>query len=253
MIDPIVFTIGSLQIRWYGIIFAIGFLLAIPISIKLGKQRNITKEQIYDFFIYLIPSSIIGARLLAVILNFSLYQDNLLRIFYIWEGGMAFHGGLLGAVAGTYLFCKKHKIKFYDIADIIVIPAALGLSLGRIANFINQEFYGRLTDLPWGVNFDTAEGKRHPSQIYESIKNLIIFFILLNTYKIKNLKRGVIFWFFILLYSLFRFSVEFFKAQDLYNGLTYGQWISIPLFILSLIMLTKIGKNENKTNNKKHI
>jgi len=243
MIDPIAFTIGNININWYGIIYALGFLIAIPISIKLGKQRNITKQQIYDYFIYLIPSSIIGARLLAVILNFHLYQDNLLKILYIWQGGMAFHGGLIGAAIGTYFFCKKHKVHFYDIADIISIPLALGLSLGRLGNFINQEFYGRLTNLPWGIHYDVVEGKRHASQIYESIKNFIIFIFLLNFYKLKKLKRGVIFWLFIFLYSLFRFFVEFYKDQPLiYLNLTYGQLISILLFILSTIMLRKIGK-----------
>ncbi len=242
MIDPIAFTIGTLQIHWYGIIFALGFLIAIPISIKLAKKRNITKQQIYDYFVYLIPSSIIGARLLAVILNFHLYQDNLLRVFYIWQGGMAFHGGLLGAIIGTYFFCKKYKIHFYDIADIIVIPLALGLSLGRIGNFLNQEFPGRITNVPWGIYYDNLEGLRHPSQIYESIKNFFIFIILLNFYKVKNIKRGVIFWMFIALYSLFRFIIEFFKDQVIFSGLTYGQWISIPLFIISIIVLKNIRK-----------
>jgi phosphatidylglycerol---prolipoprotein diacylglyceryl transferase len=242
MISSIAFTLGTLNIRWYGVIFALGFLIAIPISIKLGKQRNITKQQIYDYFIYLIPSSIIGARLLAVILNFHLYQDNLLSILYIWNGGMAFHGGLIGAAMGTYFFCKKQKIHFYDLADIMVIPLALGISIGRIGNFLNQEFYGRLTDVPWGITYDNIQGKRHPSQIYESIKNFIIFLILLNTYKLKSLKKGVTFWSFIFLYSLFRFFVEYFKDQVIFSSLTYGQWISIPLFLLSIVMLIRIGK-----------
>ena len=120
---------------------------------------------------------------------------------------------------------------------------ALGLSIGRIGNFINQEFPGRFTTLPWGITYENIQGKRHPSQIYESIKNFIIFLILLNFYKIKNLKKGTIFWFFILLYSLFRFLVEFVKEQQLlFLNLTYGQLISIPLLILAVIMLTKIGK-----------
>ncbi len=251
MIDPIALQIGTLQFRWYGIIFALGFLMAIPISIKLGKQRNITKEQIYDYFTYFIPFSVIGARLMSVILNFHLYQYNLIKIFYIWEGGMAFHGGLFGAFLGTYIFSKKNKIHFYDMLDIIAIPSALGLAFGRIGNFINQEFYGRLTNLPWGIKYDVVEGKRHPSQIYESLKNLFIFFTLLNFYQIKKLKRGTIFWLFVLLYSVLRFIIEYFKEQQLYIfNLTYGQLIGIPLFILSLIMLKKIANEKTrKTNN----
>ena len=247
MIDPVAFSIFGLEIRWYGIIFALSFLMAIPISIKLGKQRNITKEQIYDFFTYFIPFSVIGARLMSVILHFNLYQDNLIKIFFIWEGGMAFHGGLIGAILGTYLFCKKYKVHFYDIADIIVIPVALGLTFGRLGNFINQEFYGRLTNMPWGIKYDVVEGKRHPSQIYESLKNLFIFFTLLNFYKIKKLKRGTIFWLFVLLYSTLRFIIEFFKDMPIYYfNLTYGQLISIPFFILSLLMLIKIAKTKRK-------
>lgn len=224
---------------------ALGFILGLLISIKLAKKRNISEETITDFFIYLIPASIIGARLTAVLLNFSYYKDNLLEIFAVWHGGMAFHGGLAAAVLAALYFCKKKKIKFYDLADIIIIPLALGLALGRIGNFINQEFYGTLTNLPWGVYFDNIEGKRHPTQIYEAIKNLFIFILLLIAYQTKKLKKGVIFWSFILLYSLLRFLIEFTKDQVKYHNLTYGQIISIPLFILSIVMLYKIGKKTN--------
>jgi phosphatidylglycerol---prolipoprotein diacylglyceryl transferase len=240
MIDPVAFQISNLAIRWYGIIMAISFIIGIYLSIYLAKQKNISKETIIDYFIYLIPASIIGARLGAVILNYHQYS-NPLEIFAVWHGGMAIHGGIIGAVAITIYFCKKREIHFYDMADIVVIPLAFGLGLGRIGNFINQEFYGRPTDLPWGVYFNNVPEKRHPSQIYESIKNFIIFFITLNLYSVKKLKRGTIFWFFILLYSILRFSVEFLKDMPTYLNLTYGQIISIPLIIISIVMLKKIS------------
>ena len=242
MIDPIAFQIGSLGIRWYGIIMALGFLLAFFIARKLAKYRNISKEDISDYFLYFIPGSIIGARLWAVILNHNQY-NSLLDILAVWNGGMAIHGGIIGAIIVTFYFCKKRNIHFYDIADIIVIPTALGLAIGRIGNFINQEFIGKPTDLPWGVYFDNVGEKRHPSQIYESIKNLIIFAITLKVFTFKKLKRGTIFWLFILLYSLLRFSVEFLKDMQTWYGLTYGQIISIPLAITSIFTLYHIGKS----------
>ncbi|MBS3172645.1 prolipoprotein diacylglyceryl transferase [Candidatus Woesearchaeota archaeon] len=245
MISPVALQVLGLQIKWYGIIMAIGFILGLFISIKLAKKRNISKETIEDLFIYLIPGSIIGARLAAVILDYNYYITKPLEIFAVWHGGMAFHGGLIGAVLASLYFCKKKNIKFYEIADIIVIPLALGLTLGRIGNFINQEFYGTLTNLPWGVYFDNVEGKRHPTQIYEAIKNLFIFIVLLFLYKFKKLKKGIIFWLFISLYSLLRFLIEFTKDQTRYYNLTYGQLISIPLFILSIFMIYKIGKKTN--------
>ncbi len=245
MIDPVAIDLGAIKIRWYGLIMAFGFVLGLFMAKKLAKQRNISSEIIQDYFVYLMAGSIIGARLWAVLLNLK-YYHSFYDVIALWNGGMAIHGGLFGAAIVSYFYCKKRNIDFYDIADIMVIPLALGLSFGRIGNFINQEFYGRLTDLPWGIHYDVVHGKRHPSQIYESIKNLIIFFILLNMYKIKNLKKGTIFWFFILLYSVFRFFVEFFKDMQTWFGLTYGQIISIPLAFLAIFMLYRIGKTSSR-------
>lgn len=245
MIDPVAIQIGSITIRWYGIIMSVGFLLALWISIKLAPIRSIKKEDIYDAFIILIPSILIGARIFHVISEWSYYSDNIIKILYIWQGGIAFHGGLLGGIIAASIFCKKKKIKFYDLADILAVPLALGLFLGRIGNFINQEFYGKPTDLPWGIYFDDVEGKRHPSQIYESIKNFIIFIVLLNLYKLKRIRSGNIFWIFVFLYSSFRFFVEFYKdLPPLFLGMTWGQLFSIPLFFLSLVFLYKINKKK---------
>ncbi len=220
---------------------ALGFIIGLYLSIYLAKQRNISKNTIVDYFVYLIPGSIIGARLWAVIFNYEQYSS-LLGVFAVWHGGMAIHGGILGAVLVTIYFCKKRNISFYDLADITVIPLAFGLMLGRIGNFINQEFYGKPTNLPWGVYFDNIPGKRHPSQIYESLKNLIIFGVTYKLYMLKSLKKGIIFWTFILLYSTLRFLVEFLKDMPTYFNLTYGQIISIPLIIISIVMLRKIAK-----------
>jgi len=241
MIDPVAISLGIVEIRWYGILMALAFIIGLYISIKLAKQRNISKEIVYDYFVWLIPSSIIGARIFAIILNYQSYINKPLEIFAVWHGGMAIHGGIIGATIATYYFTKKRGLHFYDISDIIIIPLALGMSLGRIGNLINQEFYGIPTSLPWGVYFDNVPEKRHPSQIYESLKNLLIFGITLKLYTLKKLKKGTITWIFLLLYSILRFSVEFLKDMPTYYGLTYGQIISIPIAILSIIMLAKIA------------
>jgi phosphatidylglycerol---prolipoprotein diacylglyceryl transferase len=241
--NPIAFQIGNLPIRWYGIFYAIGFLFAYLIVPKLAKSRNIRKIDIQNLFIYLIPFSIIGARLTYVLVNLNYYLKEPLEIFAIWNGGMAFHGGLIAAIILVLIYCKKKNIHFYDVADILVIPLALALALGRIGNFLNSEFYGPLTNLPWGAKFNGVEGKRHPTQIYESIKNLFIFFILISMHKIKEIKKGFIFWTFIFLYSFLRFFVEFLKITERYIfGLTWGQIISFPLIIISGIILYKLKK-----------
>jgi len=146
---------------------------------------------------------------------------------------LSFHGGLLGAVAAGIIFAKKRKIDFYELADIFVIPLALGLALGRLGNFINGELYGRITNVPWAVQFQDAEGFRHPSQIYESLKNLFIFAVLWNV-KDKKLPKGFLFWLFVTMYSFLRFVVEFFRQPDEQLGFFFG-WLSMGQ-ILSIIM-----------------
>ena len=129
--DPIAFQIGSFSIRWYGLFYAIGFLFGYWFTPILAKSRNISKEDMQDFFAYLIPFSIVGGRLAYVLGSWSFYSQNFSQIFAIWNGGMVFHGGFLGAVIATMYYCKKKNIHFYDLADILVVPLALALSLGR--------------------------------------------------------------------------------------------------------------------------
>ena len=156
---------------------------------------------------------------------------------------MVFHGGFLGAIIAVTIYCKKKNILFYDLADLLVIPLALALSLGRLGNFVNSEFYGPITNLPWGVEFKGVEGKRHPTQIYESLKNLFIFFVIFFTYKLKKYRKGFIFWLFVFLYSTLRFLVEYLRVIDTYIfGLTWGQLASLPLIFISIYMLSELRK-----------
>jgi len=240
---PIAFEIGNLSIRWYGIFYAVGFLFAYFLTPILAKSRDISKEDMEDFFIYLIPFSIIGGRLAHIIGSWEIYSQNILQIFAVWNGGMVFHGGFLGAIIATFYYCKKKNIHFYDFADILVVPLGLALALGRIGNFLNSEFYGPITNLPWGVNFPNVEGKRHPTQIYESFKNIFIFLILFKTYQLKSYKKGFIFWLFVFLYSTLRFFVEYLRIIETYIfGFTWGQLISLPLIFISVYMINKLRK-----------
>ncbi|MBI3027759.1 prolipoprotein diacylglyceryl transferase [Candidatus Woesearchaeota archaeon] len=253
-INPVLFELGPFQIRYYGLFYALGFVIAYYSINYLAKRKGlqITKDHVADFLVYVIVGVVSGARLIYVfVYNPLFYLQNPLEIIAVWHGGLSFHGGLLGAVFATYLFCKKKKIEFYDIADIAVLPVALALALGRLGNFMNAELYGRLTDASWCIDYSKNKfveslpsGCRHPSQIYASIKNLAIFSVLWAI-KDRKLPKGFMFWSFVALYGLFRTFVEFFRQPDeqigfIFNYLTMGQLLSFPIFLLGVYMLLKL-------------
>jgi len=248
-INPVLLRLGPFEVRYYGLIFVLGVVISYFILSYLAKKKelNLTKDDIADFFLYLILGVILGARIFYVIIyNLPFYLNNPFEIIAVWHGGLSFHGGLIGAVIALLFFCKRKKINFYEIADIAVIPLALTLALGRIGNFINGELYGRITNVPWAVKFPDAEGFRHPSQIYESFKNLLIFFTLWAI-KDKKLPKGFLFWLFVIMYSVLRFIMEFFRAPDEQLGfvigfLTMGQIFSIIMFLIGLFFMYKVNK-----------
>ncbi len=245
-IDPVLFDLGFLQIRYYGLVYVIGFFIAYGLLTYFIKKKRIalTEDERDTFLLYAALGVLIGSRMFYFLFyNFSTIIDNPLQLFKIWEGGMSFHGGLIGVLTGGYIFCKQYKKEFYEMADIVVIPAALGLGFGRIANFINGELYGRPTSLPWAVDFGDGI-PRHPSQLYESAKNFIIFAILWLL-KDKNLKKGTLFWTFIMLYGAFRFTIEFVRQPDpqlgfvLFNFLTMGQILTGIMAATGALILVK--------------
>ncbi len=248
-INPVLLKLGPFEIHYYGLFFVLGFIIAYFMLIYLAKKRQLTltKEDISDFLLYGILGTIIGARIFYVLFyNLNFYFTNPLHIFAIWQGGLSFHGGLIGVIIAGFIFCRKKKIDFYELADITVIPLALGLALGRMGNFINGELYGRITNMPWAFKFPHVEGFRHPSQIYESLKNFFIFIVLWNAKNMK-LPRGFLFWLFVTLYSFLRFVVEFFREPDTQLGfffgwLTMGQLLSIIMFSIGFYFLHKIYK-----------
>lgn len=251
-INPTIARIGTLEIRWYGLMYVISFILAYFIILHLVKKKklNLKKEDVENFIAYSIIGLVLGARIFYVLFyNLKFYIENPLEIIMVWHGGLSFHGGLIGLIVVGYLFCKKKKIKFYEFADIVSIPAYLGSMLGRIGNFINGELYGRITDVPWAFKFKDVEGFRHPSQLYEAFYNLVIVAVLWKL-KEKKLPNGFLFWSGIAMYGLFRFITEFFREPDSQIGfvfwkLSMGQLLTFPMFLIGSFMLFYLLKKKD--------
>lgn len=245
---------ANFEIRYYGMLYMLSFIIAYFMIRYLAKQRKlgITDDDAADLILYILVGVVAGARVFYIVFyNLQYYLQNPLEMVAVWHGGLSFHGGLAGAALAGWYFCRKKKISFYKLADIAVIPAAIGLALGRIGNFLNGEVYGRVTEMPWGVKFPDAEGFRHPSQLYESLKNLAIFATLWKI-KDKMLPDGFLFWSFVTMYGLLRFLIEFVKEPDSQLGFflgyfTMGQLLTFPMFVGGAIMLYRLKRNhENK-------
>ena len=249
--DPIAFNFFSLEIRWYSLSYIFGIIFAWIYCKKILIKDKKILELFDDLITYFIIGVILGGRLGYVIFyNLEYYSNNLFEIFMIWEGGMSFHGGLIGIIIATYIFSKINKINTVSFLDLISMSAPIGIFLGRIANFINSELYGRETDLFWSVKFiKIDEISRHPSQIYEAIFEGIILFLLLNYLFKKYLYRssGLISALFLIFYSVFRFFIELTREPDIQIGyilynLTLGQILSFVFLIFGLFLFYK--KNE---------
>ena len=251
--DPVAIQIFSIEIRWYSLAYIIGILLGWILSKRFFISNVELKEKFDDFLTFVILGIIIGGRLGYVILyNPNYYLDNLIDIFKIWEGGMSFHGGLIGVVLASIYFAKKNNQNFFIYLDVISIVAPIGIFFGRIANFINSELYGTETNLPWAVQFIKIDNLyRHPTQLYEAIfEGLILFLILIylrnkGLMKITGLMSGI----FLICYSIFRFIIEFLRVPDeqvgyLLFNLTMGQIISCIFFLIGIYLT--IVRYENK-------
>tara|TARA_B100001057_G_scaffold446714_1_gene485550 strand:- start:89 stop:853 length:765 start_codon:yes stop_codon:yes gene_type:complete len=249
-LDPIAFEFFSLQIRWYSLAYIFGFLIGwFYIKNFLTKDMQ-EKALIDDFISYLILGVIIGGRLGYVIFyNFLYYLNHPVEIFFVWQGGMSFHGGLLGVCLATYIYVKKYNLNFLRFSDFVSVVAPIGIFLGRLANFINSELYGKETDFIFSVNFNKIDNLyRHPSQLYESFFEGIVLFAILNLiWKKFSDIPGVVSALFLICYSFFRFLIEFTREPDAHLGIvlnifTYGQILSIIFFISGVIILKVIKK-----------
>ena len=246
--DPIALRIGPLSITWYALSYIAGLLFAWRYAIFISRKfYSISTEVIDSFFNNTIIGVIIGGRLGYVFLyNFSYYSENFLEIFYIWKGGMSFHGGLLGVIIAQIITSKKFKVHFFIITDITSITVPFGFMLGRIANFINGELYGRVTDHPLGIIFPNGGPlPRHPSQLYEALFEGFILLLVLNIlfyFSNLKLKPGIITGIFIFLYGFFRFLIEFAREPDpqigfLIFNLTLGQLLCFLMIVIGIVTI----------------
>lgn len=245
-INPEIVKIGPLSIRWYGLMYLIGFIASYLIVKREIKRRGLRVERDFleNLYFYLILGLLLGARLGYVLFyNLSYYIAHPLEIFAIWHGGMSFHGGLIGVIVSAYIFCKRKHFDFLTLTDMLVITAPIGLGLGRIGNFINGELYGRVTDVPWAMVF--PEGgplPRHPSQLYEAALEGVLLFIILWYLKDKFNRSGIISSLFLVFYGIFRFFAEFFREPDAQIGyilevFTMGQILCFIMIIAGSALL----------------
>lgn len=244
-ISPEIVKIGPLSIRWYGLMYLIGFICSYLIVKREIKRRGlkVEKDFLENLYFYLILGLLLGARLGYVIFyNLTYYIKHPLEVFALWHGGMSFHGGLIGVILSALFFTKAKKFDFFTLTDMLVLTAPIGLGLGRIGNFINGELYGRISDVPWAMIF--PEGgplPRHPSQLYEATLEGFVLFVALWFLKDKFSKSGMLSSIFLVLYGVFRFFIEFFREPDPQIGyilglFTMGQ-ILCSIMILSGMVL----------------
>ncbi len=248
-INPIIFSLGIIEIRWYSLAYILAFIFGSILIKKFNKNsyKLLTNFQIDKFFVWAVIGVILGGRIGYVLFyQTNLFFKNPIYIFQIWNGGMSFHGGLIGIIISTYFYSIKNNVNFFYLSDLISLVAPIGLFLGRISNFINTELYGRITDFPFAIIYPQIDQyPRHPSQLYESFFEGIILFLICYIYFVKKSKQykiGIISALFLIFYSLFRFIIEFLREPDLHLGLFFnffsmGQLLCIPIFISGLIIL----------------
>jgi phosphatidylglycerol:prolipoprotein diacylglycerol transferase len=250
-IKPVLFEIGPISVRWYGLMYMASFIIGYFLLKRAAKRRklDLSTDDLYDLLFLLILGVMVGGRLGYVLFyDFSAYVKDPISILKIWKGGMSFHGGFIGVVLAAMYYAKKKKRSFWEIADLVCVAAPIGLGLGRIGNFINGELYGRPTTLPWGMIFpDPLAGStpRHPSQLYEAILEGLVLFIILRWLYNRNYRSGVVFWGLVGFYGLMRFLVEFVRQPDQHIGLdlgplTRGQLLSLPMMVIGLVMMARL-------------
>ena len=251
--DPVAFNVLSLEIRWYSLAYLFGITIGWSLCKKIFIKNSDIGEKFDDYITYLIIGIILGGRLGYIIFyNFNYYSHNILDIFKIWQGGMSFHGGLLGIILSSIIFAKKNNQDPFEYMDLVSLVAPIGIFFGRLANFINSELYGKTTEVLWSVTFIKVDNlPRHPSQLYEAVLEGAILFLILMYFRKKNYltKPGLISGLFLIFYSIFRFFVEFFRVPDeqlghLILNLSMGQIISLIFVTIGTILF--YIKNENK-------
>ncbi len=257
-LNPVLINFGFFEIRWYSLAYIFGILIGWWIAkkiiiFKVDSKTVIFDDKIFDDLIsYIIISIILGGRIGYIIFyNLSYYFENPLDVFKIWEGGMSFHGALIGVVLGVYLFARRVKINLFFFLDIIASVAPVGIFFGRLANFINGELYGKPSNVLWSIIFPKVDKiPRHPSQLYEAaLEGLILFIVLINIVFKKETKTGVVSALFMILYGFFRIIAEQFREPDIQIGyllgfFSMGSILSFSMILAGLFILKKALNNE---------
>ncbi len=250
-IDPVIFRLGPLQVRWYGLMYVLGFMAAYLLARYQARKFHWQKmeEHLDNLNLAIILGVILGGRLGYVLFyNFSYYLRHPLEIFATWQGGMSFHGGCIGVLLAGLYYCRRHRLDYWKTADLYVVTVPIGLGLGRVGNFINGELYGRITDVPWAMVFPAGGPVgRHPSQLYEAFLEGIVLFAILWAVKGKPWKEknswphGSMLALFLCLYGIFRFLVEFVREPDpqlgiVLLGMTMGQLLSLTMVFSGVLL-----------------
>ena len=254
--DPVAIQLFALEIKWYSLSYILGILAGWYLAKNIFINDHKLNEKFNDFITYLIIGIILGGRLGYVIFyNFNYYSNNIIDIFKFWQGGMSFHGGLIGVIISSIWYSKKNNQNSFSYLDIISLVAPIGIFFGRIANFINSELYGHETTVPWAVQFIQIDNLyRHPSQLYEAFFEGLILFLILVYFRNKGFIKipGFISGLFLIFYSIFRFAIEFFRVPDeqigyLFFNLTMGQLISFIFFMIGFYLIFTKYEFKNKS------
>ena len=256
--DPVAFSIGPLSVRWYGLMYLIGFAVFLILGRLRARQswRGISPQQLEDLLFYGVVGVIVGGRLgFCLFYQPEWFLTHPLDIFKLWQGGMSAHGGILGSIAAMFFFCWRTGKSFLGVADFVAPLVPPGLMAGRIGNFINGELWGRAADpsLPWAMIFKNSGTMiaRHPSQLYEALLEGVLLFLVVSIYSMKPRARGTTGALFCMGYGVVRFIVEFFRQPDSFLGLglfglSRGQWLSIPVFLVGLAVFVYCTKKEQQ-------
>ncbi|MGV3001864.1 prolipoprotein diacylglyceryl transferase [Vibrio sp. E150_018] len=245
-IDPIIFSIGPIGVRWYGLMYLLGFAFAMYVANKRADKPGSgwTREQVSDLLFAGFLGVVLGGRIGYVLFyGFDYWMEDPLYLFKVWTGGMSFHGGLLGVITAMLWYARKNQRTFFGVADFIAPLVPFGLGAGRIGNFINGELWGRVTDVPWAMIFPTGGPyPRHPSQLYEFLLEGVVLFFILNWFIRKPRPAGAVSGLFLIGYGVFRFSVEFVRQPDAQLGLfdnfiSMGQILSTPMIIIGALIM----------------
>lgn len=277
-IDPVMFSIGPVSLHWYGMMYLVGFVFALWLANRRAAKPNSgwNKNEVETLLYVGFVGVFIGGRLGYVLFyNLPVFLNDPLYLFKVWDGGMSFHGGLIGVICAMIWFAKRTKRKFFQVADFVAPLIPFGLGLGRIGNFINGELWGRVTlDTPWAFLFPSSRSEdlqlvaqdpttllpiiqeygvlpRHPSQLYEMLLEGVVLFIILNIFVRKSRPVGSVSGLFLIGYGVFRIIVEFFRQPDaqlgLFGGVSMGQILSIPMILLGIIFMVWAYRQDKKT------